>query len=560
MLRKTIAALFIMLMIAIPTRAQDGSPFILPLTDAPGPQTWLVGQFYGNTVDAYTYRRQWYGAGQGIHFGLDFFAPCGTPVVAVADGMIHAVDAPSFGADPHNVVLLHPQIGFSSVYGHLNETSLLVEGLPINQGDLVGYVGDPDGVCSSRPHLHFEIRSLDFHSAFNPIDYIDAPWQTLATIGPLNTPPFQRDLANPLQWMAIHDQPAVSFGGPYLNNYPRSFPPEGSVAPPANTPLARQLQPPDATSTWQAVQLTQDGCCPFAGWHPTDSNRFFTMEPNGINERDVQGHVGFTGDIRSERLSPDGTFRAFRGEGGVLVEDVFAQERWFVETDGVLPAISADNSRLLWQVADFLLVPGDDYPMVEIFSSNIDGSARQRIWRGTGAEAVWLDASRVLISTSVLDSAETTLTVFDTTNGQSYELGRWDWLRGLSVGPGGERLMFYLIWQADPTLNGVHSINTQPAAMPEKMPWFGGWRWRDAHSVYYVPFFVGWYNADRQVIAYYDIPGGASHYLTDINSMSITINSGDWSVSPDGSRILYRSATDNDLWLLVSASDDLNLP
>jgi hypothetical protein len=166
----------------------------------------------------------------------------------------------------------------------------------------------------------------------------------------------------------------------------------------------------------------------------------------------------------------------------------------------------------------------------------------------------------VLISTSVLDSAETTLTVFDTANGQSYELGRWDWLRGLSVGPGGERLMFYLIWQADPTLNGVYSISTQPAAMPEKMPWFGGWRWRDAHSVYYVPFFVGWYNADRQVIAYYDIPGGASHYLTDINSVSITINSGDWSVSPDGSRILYRSATDNNLWLLVSASDDLNLP
>jgi len=571
--RKVIIIFFILLTVANPigaqNRAQNEALFTLPFTEAPGPESWLVGQFYGNTVDAFTYRRQWYGAGQGIHFGLDFFAPCGTPIVAAADGMVHAVDAPSFGAGPHNVVLTHPGIGFSTVYGHMNETSLLIEGQPINRGDLVGTVGDPDGVCTSRPHLHFEVRSLDFHTAYNPIDYIDAPWQTLASIGPLTNPQFQRDLANPTHWMSIHDQPTVSFGAPYLNNFPRSFPPEGSVTPPEGASLARAPLAPETSSTWQTVQISQDGCCPFAWWHPTDSNRYFVVKRDELREEDVRGHVAFRNDLQYQRISPDGTLRAFRGEGSVLVEEIFEENsRWFVDTGGVVPSISADNSRLLWQVADYLLVPGDDFPMVEIFTSNIDGGGRQRIWRGTGAEAVWLDTTRVLITTSVLDSAQTTLTIFDTANGQgqgqgqgqSYELGKWDWLRGLSIAPGGGRIMFYLVWQADPTRNGVYTITTEPGAVPEKLPWFGAWRWRDGNSVYYVPFYVGWYNADKQVIASYDIFTGASRYLSDINTMPITINSGDWSVSADGRRVMYRSAMDNNLWLLVNDADELSAP
>ena len=49
-----------------------------------------MAQAYGNTTGAYRQRRTTYAAGQGIHFGTDFTARCGTPLVAMADGVVFA--------------------------------------------------------------------------------------------------------------------------------------------------------------------------------------------------------------------------------------------------------------------------------------------------------------------------------------------------------------------------------------------------------------------------------------------------------------------------------------
>jgi murein DD-endopeptidase MepM/ murein hydrolase activator NlpD len=68
-------------------QAQSDKPMILPIAAAPGPNTWMVGQFYGNTTGAYNFGSSWYGAGQRLHFGIDLFTPCGTPLVAVGEMM-----------------------------------------------------------------------------------------------------------------------------------------------------------------------------------------------------------------------------------------------------------------------------------------------------------------------------------------------------------------------------------------------------------------------------------------------------------------------------------------
>ena len=61
--------------------------FGLPFAGPAGPDTWMVGQVYGNTTGAYRMRSTDYRSGQGIHFGLDLAAPCGTPVLAIGDGV-----------------------------------------------------------------------------------------------------------------------------------------------------------------------------------------------------------------------------------------------------------------------------------------------------------------------------------------------------------------------------------------------------------------------------------------------------------------------------------------
>lgn len=198
-------------------------PFRLPFSDPPGAGTWLLVQPYGNTVLAYRERRSFYGAGQGLHFGIDLSAACGTQVVAIGDGIVVGIDQAFHGAGPHNLMIDHPN-GFASFYGHLLERPGLRLGDAVRQGDEVGLTGDPDLSCASRPHLHLEIRDAPAHRiAFNPLTLIEADWDRIALVGgaPMT---FEQDLENPRQWNALLDQPEVRFGGSLLNDYDYPWP------------------------------------------------------------------------------------------------------------------------------------------------------------------------------------------------------------------------------------------------------------------------------------------------------------------------------------------------
>ena len=89
-----------------PAPASAPRPFGLPFAEPSGPGTWYLGQGYGNTVGAYFQRDTTYRAGQGLHFGLDLAASCGTPVVAIGDGIVREVDSGYHGAAPHNVMVV----------------------------------------------------------------------------------------------------------------------------------------------------------------------------------------------------------------------------------------------------------------------------------------------------------------------------------------------------------------------------------------------------------------------------------------------------------------------
>ncbi|MEW6440655.1 MAG: M23 family metallopeptidase [bacterium] len=86
-----------------------------------------------------------------FHKGIDIAAPRGTPVAAVADGIV--LRSGWDGNHGKTVVLEHPG-GFATRYGHLDE--ILVEpGDPVAREDLIGTVGDTGR--ATGPHLHYEI-------------------------------------------------------------------------------------------------------------------------------------------------------------------------------------------------------------------------------------------------------------------------------------------------------------------------------------------------------------------------------------------------------------------
>jgi murein DD-endopeptidase MepM/ murein hydrolase activator NlpD len=204
----------------------EPKPFVLPFAAPPGPDTWLLGQPYGNTTGAFRQRRTTYGAAQGLHFGVDLSAPCGTEVVAMADGVVFAADALSFGALPHNLMVDHPDLGYATFYGHLRQRPDLRGGQRVQQGEVVGLSGDPEGTCRGRPHLHFEIRDLRHARKYNPVPLVGgADWDSMALLGPFGRA-FQRDLDDPRRWQHLDDQPETVIGGPLLNDFARPWPPD----------------------------------------------------------------------------------------------------------------------------------------------------------------------------------------------------------------------------------------------------------------------------------------------------------------------------------------------
>jgi murein DD-endopeptidase MepM/ murein hydrolase activator NlpD len=199
-------------------------PFGLPFASPPGPGTWYISQSYGNTVYAYQERRSLYASGQGMHMGLDLAAPCGTPVIAIGDGVVKSVDGPG-GAKPHNLMIDHNN-GFVSFYGHLRDRPELVPGQYVRRSQVVAVSGDMYGSCVASPHLHLEIRDATTTRFFNPVTLIDADWNSILLFGsaPLA---FERDLDAPRRWQTLEDQPEIRLGGPLLNEFEKPWPAGG---------------------------------------------------------------------------------------------------------------------------------------------------------------------------------------------------------------------------------------------------------------------------------------------------------------------------------------------
>ena len=86
------------------------------------------------------------------HQGVDYRAPTGAPVVAVAAGTV--VFAAYNGGSGRMVHLRHAN-GFESQYLHLSSIAVRA-GARINQGDLVGRVGATG--LATGPHLHYALK------------------------------------------------------------------------------------------------------------------------------------------------------------------------------------------------------------------------------------------------------------------------------------------------------------------------------------------------------------------------------------------------------------------
>lgn len=99
------------------------------------------------------------GGGLRSHEALDIMVRRGTPVVAVEDGHI----AKMFLSRPGGLTVYHFDDAreFSYYYAHLDRyVDGLREGMRVQKGQVIGYVGSTGNAAPASPHLHFAIFRL----------------------------------------------------------------------------------------------------------------------------------------------------------------------------------------------------------------------------------------------------------------------------------------------------------------------------------------------------------------------------------------------------------------
>ena len=133
----------------------------------------------------------------GWHHGEDIFAPLGTPILAVANGIVYSVGWNKVGGLRF---WLQDLAGNEFYYAHLSAYSpLAVNGAQVRAGDVIGFMGNTGDAEHTPYHLHFEIHPVSLlyrgydGGAVAPYPYLTA-WKRLTDL-PFTTvagwaPPF----------------------------------------------------------------------------------------------------------------------------------------------------------------------------------------------------------------------------------------------------------------------------------------------------------------------------------------------------------------------------------
>ena len=537
-------------------------PFQLPFLEPPGPDTWLPAQPYGNTTGAYRQRFTTYGLSGGIHFGVDLSAPCGTEVAAIADGIVFAVDGP-FGSPPHNLMIDHPQLGYASMYGHLLQPPDLRPGQRVSQGEIVALTGDSRETCYDRPHLHLEIRDLNHVRKFNPATLIEANWDNLNLIGNSGRD-FARDLTEPRKWQVLYDQPEARTGGPIINDFDYPWPFDWDISDdisalvPPSLAASAPLETQPLKTTGIGRQITAGNCCTHPYWNQDSTQVRFIDQPQpdaplGIWGVDVT-QSELEPQLVTERLgiySPDQNYIAYpnRRTGVAVVERLATGQTVEFDTQEDSINFTPDGQRVMWTTSD------EDVPrerrVETLWLADIDGSNVRAVFGERRTNRVsWLTDDTWLMSRGFPRTSDIELFTLSIEDGRQTSLMMGPEMRGETFSPDKRYMVYSVSFEPEIDENGLWILDFQNQPLtPQKLPFFGTYRWRDNERLIYVPFEP---EAIEHNFYEYNVTTGQTRPLFPAGT-NLTIANNDWRVSPDGKKIALVAAEGTELdgiWVL----------
>jgi hypothetical protein len=143
---------------ATPTPTPTATPTPKPRDETPAWKKRLMSKRFVFPVGGKTTIGGPFGSyrSQGAHEGNDLFADFGTPVVAVADGVIANVGSLPISG---NRLWVYADGGDQFFYAHLASFApAAVNDRHVEAGTILGYTGNTGDAEPTPPHLHFEIH------------------------------------------------------------------------------------------------------------------------------------------------------------------------------------------------------------------------------------------------------------------------------------------------------------------------------------------------------------------------------------------------------------------
>ena len=331
---------------------------------------------------------------------------------------------------------------------------------------------------------------------------------------------------------------------------PSAAPSAAPSSTPAPTPTQTSTPVPSPTPGPSLTRITDGKCCTQPFWSPDSKQVLFIDKPNagaptGIYAVDVDTPAAprlltervafYTADMQYAQTT----------EGEFAVVTRLADGKQFrIGTGGRTVLLSPDRTRVVWSEAP-QSGPFENRTTV-IKSANLDGSAARPIVSLLRAGVIaWLDNTHLLL-TARLDrnSQAISLLMYSLADGAQQVLVSSEHLRSIALSPSGEWIAYTIVVDKSAEQNGLWLMHRDGSAK-KRLDFFGAFQWRDGQHLVFVPLDL---SQPEHSFSEYDAVSGTTRSLTG-GAEPFRIANGDWSVSPDGHRIVFLSADDLNLWV-----------
>ncbi|MBN2557050.1 MAG: hypothetical protein JXA97_14040 [Anaerolineales bacterium] len=309
---------------------------------------------------------------------------------------------------------------------------------------------------------------------------------------------------------------------------------------PTPTPLASALP----------IPITTAGCCANPFWSP-DSDWVLFLDQRGSAHAGLYAVPSDGGEAllvndRVGTYSPDLTMIAYLENGQTFVERWVDRARWIIPSQGREVFFSPSGENLCWS----MISSGVTFPNLRqraIWVAAYDGSDAREIVTVTGGEFLGWTAGEdaILVSGRLAPDLPAGIWRIELDSGAGLLLYEIEVPLRALVSPGGEQIAFIQAFE-ESGRNGLWMVGADGSSA-QRLEVFGAFRWLDDDHLAVIPMDL---EADSPSL-WRVTAGGEPERWVDLGSSGQRIVNNDWLISPDASRLVFRSARDDSLWVIT---------